>query len=260
VNASAIFDYEAVPKEHVQLCNLCAGALEDTNPKPVSHHDRYGYLVGAWRCSCGLAFLSPRMTAEAYAAFYAGPYRALIAAYSKAHGHHVMKEAGLRAGQRIYAELVAKRLRRFVSPEAKTMLDIGGSTGEVAKVLSVALGLKPTVIDPAAHELPEDIESIAAQAETFEPNGRTWDVVTMCQTVDHLLDIAGTLRKVKALLADGGTFFVDIVDCSGPYQVKIDHPYYLTPSVMERYLRNAGFRIRDIRRAADVRHVQFYCR
>lgn len=256
MNASAIWDYENAPKEHVG-CNLCGGPQGEANQGT----DRYGYSVWTHTCpTCGLIYISPRMTAEAYSRFYRGPYRALTNALYRKMGEQEFTDAMMRRSQRIYAIQTIERLAGYVPATAKTLLDIGGSTGVVARVFSVALDLKPTVVDPAAHELPADFEVFPVQAEHFEPAGRTWDVVTMCQTVDHLLDVASTLAKVRALLADGGLFFVDIVDCSGPYQVKIDHPFYLTPKTMERFLRQAGFRIRDIRRAADVRHVQFYCR
>ena len=39
----------------------------------------------------------------------------------------------------------------------------------------------------------------------------------LCQTVDHLLDVAGTLRRVRELLTDDGVLFVDIVDFRAAY-------------------------------------------
>jgi hypothetical protein len=39
----------------------------------VTHRDRYGYPARAHACRpCGLVFLNPRMTAEAYGRFYDG--------------------------------------------------------------------------------------------------------------------------------------------------------------------------------------------
>jgi hypothetical protein len=266
LNAQAIFDYEAQPKEDVWVCNLCdiprqsSGGLGIDMQAIVADQDRYGYSARAVTClSCGLAFLSPRMTPEAYAKFYNGPYRALVAAYNLENFGTKDTPETLRKSQGIYARQVVASLRPYL-PKLETLLDIGGSTGVVAEVLAGAFNLKPTVIDPAAGELPSDIEAFPTLVEDFEPNGRTWDLVTMCQTVDHLLDIAGTLRKVKALMSEGGRFFVDIVDCSQNPVIKIDHPYYLTPKTMERYLRQAGFGIVNIEPAQDRRHVRFLAR
>jgi hypothetical protein len=90
----------------------------------------------------------------------------------------------------------------------------------------------------------------------------------MCQTVDHLLDIAGALAAVRGAIAADGVFFIDIVDFRAAYlrnwsveeAVKIDHPYYLTQATMEAYLRNAGFAIVRADYAADHLHVGYVCR
>jgi hypothetical protein len=42
-------------------------------------------------------------------------------------------------------------------------------------------------------------------------------VVIICQTVDHLLDVAGTLARVRQLLSDDGLLFIDIVDFRAAY-------------------------------------------
>lgn len=268
---AAIWDYAAQPTEMLRECPLCETRVLDM----VQVRDRYGYLV--WLCwcrkagdptfdreiqstGCGLKFLNPRMTADAYAAFYLGPYRAIVAERERANGREPMSDEKLRRMQGHYALDLAEWLWNYVVGQRDTLLDIGGSTGIVARMLGAVFNVKPTVLDPAAHELPDDIEALPMLIEDFDPSGRKWDLVTMCQTVDHLLDIPGTLRKVRGLLADGGRFFVDILDHDKVKELKIDHPFYLTPSVMERFLRQAGFGIVAIQRAADPRHVRFLCR
>ena len=93
-------------------------------------------------------------------------------------------------------------------------------------------------------------------------------MVLICQTVDHLLDVGGTLRRVRELLTDRGVLFVDIVDFRAAYlrnwsvedATKIDHPYYLTQDTMQAYLRRAGFAIVHADYAADHLHVSYVCR
>ena len=95
-----------------------------------------------------------------------------------------------------------------------------------------------------------------------------FDVVIICQTVDHLLDVSGTLRRVRQLLAGDGLLFIDIVDFRAAYlrnwsvedAVKIDHPYYLTEPTMGAYLQRAGFDVLRIDYAADHLHVSYVCR
>ena len=76
--AALEYDYSAQPKQTLTSCNLC-GATEFVI---LAHRDRYGYPAQAHACrTCGLVFLNPRMTAEAYGRFYNGVYRPLVSAF-----------------------------------------------------------------------------------------------------------------------------------------------------------------------------------
>ena len=71
------YDYAAQPREALTACNLCGSPQLVT----ITHRDRYGFPATASACArCGLEFLNPRMTADAYARFYDGVYRPLDSA------------------------------------------------------------------------------------------------------------------------------------------------------------------------------------
>jgi SAM-dependent methyltransferase len=152
------------------------------------------------------------------------------------------------------------------------MLDIGGSTGIVASALAERFGLSATVIDPAPLEAAEaqalGIETIEGLVEEVDLGQRRFDVVIVCQTADHLLDVAGTLRRVRELLTARGVLFLDIVDFRAAYlrnwsveeAVKIDHPYYFTESTMRAYLGRSGFDVLRTDYAADHLHVSYVAR
>jgi SAM-dependent methyltransferase len=152
------------------------------------------------------------------------------------------------------------------------MLDIGGSTGVVAHHFANEFGLQGTLIDPAPLEIEQarrfGLETITGLIEEHDFGSRRFDVVIICQTVDHLLDVAGTLRRVRDLLTPAGLLFVDIVDFRAAYlrnwsveaAIKIDHPYYLTESTIGLYLRSTGFHILRTDYAADHLHISYACR
>ena len=261
--AALAFDYEGQDKRTVERCNLCGESVFVV----LTHRDRYGHPAGASGCSrCGLVFLDPVMTAEAYGRFYARTYRPLVSAY---HGRLIdartiqqeQREYAVERGDLLAPYLQGRRLR--------TMLDIGGSTGVVAHAFAQRFGLRPTVVDPAPMETVEaqalGLETVEGLIESVDLGERTFDVVVLCQTVDHLLDIAGTLRRVRGLMATGGLLFVDIVDFRAAYlrnwsieeAVKIDHPYYLTEPTMAAYLARAGFDVLRTDYAADHLHVSY---
>jgi 2-polyprenyl-3-methyl-5-hydroxy-6-metoxy-1,4-benzoquinol methylase len=264
--AALDYDYSAQPKQALTSCNLCGGAQFVI----LTHRDRYGYPVQAHACRrCGLVFLNPRMTAEAYGRFYNGVYRPLVSAF---HGR-LIDARTIQDEQREYAIDRADVIRPFISGSgAESLLDIGGSTGVVAHHFAHEFGLKGTLIDPAPLEVEHaqrfGLDTVTGLVEEHDFGSRRFDVVIICQTVDHLLDVAGTLARVRQLLSHRGLLFIDIVDFRAAYlrnwsvedAIKIDHPYYLTEPTMVAYLRRNGFEILRSDYAADHLHISYICR
>jgi SAM-dependent methyltransferase len=260
------FNYETQPKIEILNCNLCGGC-EFTI---ISHQDRYGYATQAHLChDCGLVALNPRMTADAYTVFYRSIYRPLVSAF---HGR-LIDARTIQDEQRDYARQLAQFLVPYMARIREgTLLDVGGSTGIVSEHLLQQFELKATVLDPAPEELANaknlGMDVVAGFLEDYrvEPDNR-FDLIVLCQTIDHLLDVNSSLRKIKQLLKPNGLFFVDIVDFRAAYirnqsvedAIKVDHPYYLTESTMETYLRRLGFGILRKNYASDHLHIGYLC-
>jgi SAM-dependent methyltransferase len=208
---------------------------------------------------CGLGFLSPRLTAAEYGPFYERVYRPLVSAY---HGRRIDAET-VQDDQRGYAAELVGFLRESLPQPPASVLDVGGSTGIVAAAVRDAFGSRATVLDPAPDELAvaaeAGMETIAGFAEDFDPGGRTWELVLLCQTIDHLLDVAATLAAMRRMTADGGHAFVDVLDLliaartqgSAEGAAKIDHPYYLTRYTALAFFLRAGFEPVAERLSAD---------
>jgi ubiquinone/menaquinone biosynthesis C-methylase UbiE len=264
--AALRYNYAAQPREALTTCNLCGSAKLVT----ITHRDRYEFPATASACArCGLVFLNPRMTADAYGRFYDGVYRPLVSAF---HGRLIDAET-IQGEQHEYSVDRVDVVRPFLGGAGlQTMLDIGGSTGVVAGHFARAFGLRGTLIDPAPLEVEHaralGLETITGLVEEYDFGDHRFDVVLICQTIDHLLDVGGTLRRVRELLTERGWLFVDIVDFRAAYlrnwsledATKIDHPYYLTQDTMQAYLRRAGFAVTRVDYAADHLHVSYLCR
>lgn len=260
------FDYAAQPTRLVERCNLCGGELFVV----LTHRDRYGFPAAANGCRrCGLVFLNPVMTADAYARFYEGTYRPLVSAF---HGR-LIDARTIQDEQRGYADERGGFLESAVAGRGlDTLLDIGGSTGIVARAFADRFGLRATVVDPAPAETAEaralGLEIVEGLVEQVDFGARRFDLVAVCQTVDHLLDVSGTLRRLREVIAERGYLFIDIVDFRAAYlrqwsiedAVKIDHPYYLTQATAEALLARAGFDVVKADFAADHLHVSYLCR
>ena len=259
------YDYAGQPQQRVGACNLCGGDRFVT----LAHRDRYGYPAQVQGClRCGLVFLDPVMTSDAYAEFYRNIYRPLVSAF---HGRRIDAET-IQSEQKVYARACGDLLEPYLTGrDVKTLLDVGGSTGVVAHALVERFDIVATVIDPAPLEVERarvlGIETVAGFVEDYDAADRRFDLVVLCQTVDHLLDVAKSLATIRSLIADAGLFFVDVVDLRAAYRrngsleeaIKIDHPYYLTETTTRAYLRRAGFEILQVDYAADHLHIGYVC-
>ncbi|MFY9805965.1 MAG: methyltransferase domain-containing protein [Pseudonocardiaceae bacterium] len=247
--AALRYDYGALAALRPAECNLCGtlgGAVE------IIERDRYGYPATFVVCQrCGLGYLCPRLSATQYAHFYSEVYRPLVSAY---HGRRIDAET-VQLEQHHYAAGLAEFLLPLLPSSPRTILDVGGSTGVVAGVLAARLDAHATVLDPSPDELAvaraAGMETVAGLMEDFDPGERRWDLVLLCQTIDHLLDVRGTLAALRRMTATGGRAFVDIVDVDVLVQrsgnirraVKIDHPYYLTRPTAAALFTLTGFTI-----------------
>ncbi len=243
------YDYAAQAKERPVACNLCGARGHAVE---VAARDRYGYPATFVVCRCcGLGYLCPRLSATQYAHFYSDIYRPLVSAY---HGRRIDAET-LQLEQRGYATELAAFLLPLLPSPPQTILDVGGSTGVVARVLATRLNARATVLDPCPDELAvaraAGMEAVTGFVEDFDPGERSWDLVLLCQTIDHLLDVRGTLAALRRMMAAGGRAFVDIVDVdvllrrTGSIErvIKVDHPYYLTRTTVVALFALTGFTI-----------------
>lgn len=243
------YDYGGQAALRPSECNLCGARQQAVE---VAERDRYGYPATFVVCRrCGLGYLCPRLTATQYAHFYSEVYRPLVSAY---HGRRIDADT-VQSEQRDYAAGLAAFLIPLLPSPPRTILDVGGSTGVVASVLAQRCNARATVIDPSPDELAvaraTGMETIAGLVEDFDPGERSWDLVLLCQTIDHLLDVRGTLAALRRMTTAGGRVFVDIVDIDVQLErtghiertIKIDHPYYLTRPTAVALFTLTGFTI-----------------
>jgi SAM-dependent methyltransferase len=255
------FDPSAIETEVVGSCNFCGCSRHIE----VARRDRYGFSVRYVVCSkCGLGFLSPRPSAAAYADFYERVYRPLVSAY---HGRPIDAQT-VQEEQRTYAAELVDFLRLTLHASPETVLDVGGSTGVVGAAVREAFGSEVTVLDPSPEELEVaaagGMETVMGFVETADLGGRRFDLVLLCQTIDHLSDIAASLAAIRSWLSHAGHAFVDVVDVrfvarrrgSIEEAVKIDHPFYLTRETAIGYFDRLGLRI-VAERLSDDRLIGF---
>jgi ubiquinone/menaquinone biosynthesis C-methylase UbiE len=259
------FAPDSLPYEYCESCDLCGWRVFRT----ISHTDRYGFEATYQMCEgCGLVFQNPHPTPEGYALFYEKWYRPLVAALQ---GRQEDVQA-MRKDQEAYAAKLVRFLTLHVKPvPIQSSVDLGGSTGSVAKAVQDALGGTCLVVDPSPAELAEarklGLDCEQSLAEEWTPNGRRFDLALICRSVDHFLSISKVLSEVARCLKPGGHLFIDPVDFESwartmiDYRklLKIDHVYYLSDETMRLYLKKTGFEVvaSDF---GDGTHISFLAR
>ncbi|MBW8039134.1 MAG: class I SAM-dependent methyltransferase [Planctomycetes bacterium] len=268
---NAPFDYDSQPKEEVRFCNVCGSS----SFADVAKRDRYGLNVSSHLClQCGLVFISPRLKREGYALFYQEFYRPMVS-------HYLQKKVDrttIQDEQKEYAQEVFTWLAPYLTNycDVLRILDVGGSTGIVAdtfkrNLTEMNIKANTTVIDPSPCELAIakelGLKTIEGFAEDLDVGENCWDIVLLCQTIDHLLDAHKAVSAIRDALVENGLFFVDIVDWEYVVNkkgvedsIKIDHPLNFTKQTVIPFLGCIGFEIVSESVLTDGHLTGFLCR
>lgn len=234
------FDISKYKKVSADKCDLCGSFPSHWDL--YAHHDRYCLPVRSMKCrECGLIFITPKMTEDAYDLFYLEWYRKLVAAFS---GHEPNAPSSTIESDRAIKFLGENMPREL---QVKRVLDVGGSTGIFARKLCDVTGATGYVIDPNEAEVNEarkkGLQGIRGQVHKCEVEGK-FEVISLLRTIEHLYSIKDVLFKIKNLLTSDGIFLLDIVNHAWlaamfkdpTMTTKIDHVYQLTPLTVRNYL------------------------
>lgn len=245
-------------------CNLCGAS---THEKLLEASDaKYGG-VGVFtvvRCrGCRLVFTNPRPTKEIIGRYYSTGYRP----YELDPREHESRPGALLRrlafGQRplqplgwVYNSLV---YRAFLPPETEPglVLDVGCGTGAYLKEWQ-HLGWRVVGLEPheqsAAHARQilgaevhnGSVEEVALPAATF-------DVITMCHSLEHIYSPKGVLTQLGHALRPGGRLLLMVPNFAswlrllfGARWMSLEvprHLYHFEAPTLARLLRSAGFRV-----------------
>ncbi len=230
-------------------CNVCGSEHSCV----IADRDRYGLPLRTALCTnCGLVYMMDRLTQEGFGEFYrGGAYRRFTSSFAGS----VATIDDLQADQAAYARnLIAFLQGRVPRRAGVRLLDVGGSSGPVAKQLAGHFGLEATVLDPSQEEIEAaqrlGLRGVVGSAETWETEER-FEMVLLCRTIEHLFDLRATTARIRRYLCPGGLFYCDFLDymelcriTGAPQTVsKVDHCQWLTVEIAPAILRAMGFEI-----------------
>jgi SAM-dependent methyltransferase len=211
-----------------------------------------------WRCAaCELIFIDPIPGPRELAAFYEANFF-----------------AGGEAGYRNYEREQAWRRKnyqrdiRVIESLAKPgrVLDVGCATGHFLEALPEAwdkYGVEVSAYagEEARRRFGDRIQIAPLQEARYDD--ASFDLVTLWETVNHMLDPVGDLRAVHRLLRPGGLMAISVGDVAsglarltGKFWYHVTPPvhlWYFTPRTMEFLFRTIGFE--TVKRHYPGKHV-----
>lgn len=173
---------------------------------PIAHKDRYGFDHPMSLCkSCGLIYATARMNEESYRKFYENEYRQIYDWGS------LDKEADFKVG--ISKATNLKDMLSDLEIYPKVIFDIGCNSGAWLKpfadsgceVMGVDYGLERIQYGKSL-----GLNIAVGSIDTLEATGKKADLIILNHVLEHSLNLAETLFRIRMLLSDDGVLFVSV--------------------------------------------------
>jgi len=244
-------------------CNIC-GSVKSHIRSTV---DRYGLPVNSVICKeCGLIYLNPMMTQNAYWRFYAsGEYRKLLNAFKKPVTPDESYSQSVDFGIRI-AKVIGPFLHDGLTVE------VGSSRGGIlhglkkAKDTIIPLGVEPS-IEEAEYAIAKGIPTQKTIIEELSDSVNDVKNILSVRSLNHMVDPTRFLDYTKKHLSDDGRLFIIVLDfmkfClrNKAFISQIDHPYMFFPDTLRQLVEKCGFKINlcEVRGAYIYLYAQRAC-
>lgn len=231
-------------------CNYCG---RDDFEQVIASRDLYLNRSAVYhlvRCRhCGLIYQNPQLEADELLPHYPPSEYALYSRAIEEESSALHRADRQRGMMRRYHHLM-----KYVD-EPGRMLDIGCATGAFIAAMRdqqwqvVGVELNPQAAEYARRTLHLDVRTGVLEDARFSDD--EFDVVTMWDVFEHVLNPRETLREIARILKPGGWLVTAVPNPAslearlfGRYWAGWDQPRHLhlyAPDVLRRYLQDAGF-------------------
>ena len=196
--------------------------------------------------ACGFAYLNPRPSASAVAAYYADPdyqpHQQKPSSFTD-RLYALARPINLRGKRRIVTRLHAQG----------RLLDVGCATGEFLAAMRRAnwevVGVEPA---ESARNYAKQEYGLEIYSEIEDVTG-PFDVITVWHVIEHVHDAGALMERLRVLLSSDGFLVIAAPNLTsldarvyGSSWVAYDAPrhlYHFRPSDMQRFLENNGFEV-----------------
>ena len=211
--------------------------------------------VGVCECAgCGHLWVSPRMPEEAAAVLYSSRYWEEL--QPGVGSPSLEQRIEFDYGNGDY------KLKRDVLPHRANgrLLDVGASNGGLVR-RACELGFQAAGLEPSPDvcALARRAQGVVMFAGTLAEQrfpAASWDVITLHDVLEHVLEPVAELREIRRVLAPGGLLACETPSSSSldfadlglnwPTLSPIEHLNYFEERNAARVLRDAGFDLVDL--------------
>jgi 2-polyprenyl-3-methyl-5-hydroxy-6-metoxy-1,4-benzoquinol methylase len=221
------------------------------------------------RCTrCGMGWVSPRLGADGLAAIYQSD------SYWRSQSPKVQGYADYRADERLYLDTFRRRLSFALrnGPRAGRALDVGFAAGFCMAVLrergfeTHGVEVSETIGSHARDHFGFDTLHFGTLESAPYPEHH-FDLITMWDVVEHVVDPRALLRRAKQLLAPGGLLVIETQDIESPFARALgprwhhykhaEHIYHFTPTTVTALLDDVGFEVEKLTHRYGGKYVSF---
>jgi 2-polyprenyl-3-methyl-5-hydroxy-6-metoxy-1,4-benzoquinol methylase len=221
------------------------------------------------RCgACGVGWVSPRLDERGLAGIYQAD------SYWRSESPKTLGYSDYRADEKLYLDSFRKRLSFVLKngPRGGRALDVGFAAGFCMAVLRErgfevhGVEVSETIGSHARDHFGFDSVHFGTLDSSPFPDGH-FDLITMWDVVEHVVDPQALLEKARRLLKPGGLIVLETQDIDsrfaralGPrwhHYKHAEHIYHFTPPAATALLERAGFRVERLTHRFGGKYVSF---
>lgn len=198
---------------------------------------------------CGLVYVDMAAKQEDFNNYYSSPNSNLLSYYE------LYKKENVSA----YFNDILNNFKKYITKESK-ILDMGGGCGEFAKFLIDSGYRNAEILDISSKciEKSQEIGVNGVLADCCESNKELenkYDLIIMCHSLEHFMDIDKVIVNAKKMLKPDGYLYIELPDAERysdsaavPFTMfTYEHLYHFTLDTMDNIARSFGLKMTEKR-------------